>query len=100
MDKLTTEMARLVGERIVYEGVPCEVIDVLTEGPSLVLARRDSGSDVIQRDEHGDPRRRVPRTYTVPLHSEVTSDLHPIVLMLAGEEQAARLRQLAGLTGP
>ena len=99
MNELISEMARLVGERIIHEGVPCEVIDVLYEGPSLVLARRDSHSDVIQRDEHGDPRRRVPRTYTVPLHSQNGPDLHPVVLKLAGEEQAARLRQLAGLSG-
>lgn len=100
MDQLIAEMSRLLGEHIVYEGVPCEVIDVLIEGPSLVLARRDGAESVIQRDEHGDPRRRVPRTYTVPLQSEITPDLHPVVLRLAAEDQLARLRQLAGLTSP
>jgi hypothetical protein len=97
MHELINEMARLLGRRITHQGVPCEVIDVLTEGPSLVLERLDHDDNVIQGDEHGDPRRRVPRTYTVPLRSEIHTELHPVVLELAEPEQAERLRRLAGL---
>ncbi len=93
MNQLLTELHALIGREVDYAGVYCQVIDVLSDGPSLVLGRlRDEG--VIQPDQYGDAKRRVPKTYTVPLISEIDHDLHPVVRALAEPEQLEVLRAL------
>ena len=50
----------LVGQRVEYAGDPYRVIDVLPEGPQLVL--QHEREQAIQDDIQGRPYRRVPRT--------------------------------------
>jgi hypothetical protein len=62
------QLRRLIGRGVVYRGVPCCVIDVLEDGPSLVLRDREGWAR--QTNQFGEPRREVPETYTVPVHGE------------------------------
>jgi hypothetical protein len=94
MNELLNALAALVGREFEYEGRRCEVIEVLAEGPTLVLAC-DGGS--IQADQFGEPRRRAPNTFTIPLLSEVEAELHPVLRSLADTDEGARLRGLTGL---
>jgi len=50
----------LIGQRVEYAGEPYLLIDVLPEGPQLVLQHERDQS--IQDDIQGRPYRRVPRT--------------------------------------
>lgn len=93
MTDLIKLLQSLIGRRLMYDGVHCQVIEVLTEGPSVVLTRiGDEG--VIQPDQYGDARRRVPQTYTIPLLSSIEDDLHPVIRAAADDEQIERLRHM------
>ena len=50
----------LVGQRVEYAGDPYRIIDVLADGPQLVLQHEQELA--IQDDIQGRPYRRVPRT--------------------------------------
>lgn len=93
MTELLQTLRGLIGREVQYEGVLCQVIDVLVDGPALVLGRRGQRG-VIQTDQYGDARRRVPQTYTVPLRSRIESDLHPVVRAFTDAREQAQLRRL------
>lgn len=58
----------LIGCRVEYAGEPYSVIEVLPEGPQLVLQHRDR--QAIQPDLQGRPYRRVPETVCLDLRDE------------------------------
>jgi hypothetical protein len=93
MTALLRELHGLIGLEFEYQGAYCEVIEILSDGPALVLACR-TGGERIQADQFGEPRRRAPTTYTIPLLSEVEDDLHPVVRALVDAERETRLRAL------
>lgn len=93
MTELLRTLQSLIGRGGEYEGVPCQVIDVLADGPALVLGRLGAGG-IIQADQHGDARRRVPQTYTVPLRSALGADLHPVLLAFTDAAEQQSLRRL------
>lgn len=68
-------LRRLIGARVVHQGAECVVIEVLEDGPSLVLQDRVSRS--IQDDQFGEPSREVPETYTVPVLAADRRAFHP-----------------------
>ena len=98
MDKLSTQLHGLVGRRVVYDGVPCQVIDVITDGPSLVLACTDA-EGIIQPNQYGEARRRVPQTYMIPFWSQVRDDLHPVLRALLDERECEAFITLARSAG-
>jgi hypothetical protein len=70
------QIERLLGRRIIYAGTVCQIIEVLGEGPCLVL--QDCGhQSVIQADQFGDARRWVPRIFTVALYNLRRDGLNP-----------------------
>ena len=74
------DLRRLIGQSVLYHGICCRVIEVLEDGPSLVLA--DGGKNrEIQDNQYGEPNRTVPRTYTVPVRAG--AELHPDFLELS-----------------
>jgi len=85
-------LRELIGRQSMVDGVHCQVIEILENGPCVVVCET-LGSE-IQSNQYGDPQRRVPRTHTLPLKSTVHDDLHPVVCTLAGAELAERLRRL------
>ncbi|QKT04854.1 hypothetical protein HUS23_14055 [Ectothiorhodospiraceae bacterium 2226] len=57
----------LIGRRVRHQGQDCQIIEVLDDGPTLILQGDDA---VIQANRFGEAHRRVPHTYTVPVCDE------------------------------
>jgi len=73
-----SELQSLIGRTAVYEGRVFTVMELLREGPSLVLVEQ-AADRVIQSDQFGKARRRVPKTWTIPALSRDGSDFSPLV---------------------
>ncbi|HKJ75797.1 MAG TPA: hypothetical protein VKA64_01185 [Gammaproteobacteria bacterium] len=69
------QLRGMIGACVCYRGADCFVMEVLEDGPSLVL--QDVKRTDIQDNKFGDPHRRVARTYTVPIVDEDGRRLHP-----------------------
>jgi hypothetical protein len=83
-DKQTIRMEHLrdlIGLKVNHQGSQWEIIEVLEDGPSLVL-RDCEMHTVIQADQHGEAHRRVPSTTTIPLFDRDGSELNPALLDL------------------
>jgi len=74
------QLRSMIGVQVQHEGEHCEVVEVLEDGPALILA--SIGGNTIQSDQFGNPSRRVPQTYTVPVLAPDGSGLHPAFLAL------------------
>ncbi len=98
MERLLGELQKLIGRQLRYEGCHCEVIEVLAEGPAIVLYKHSPSE--IQANWFGEAQRRAPGTYTLPLVSRVTKDLHPVVLALLSDDEARTIRGLLRLRAP
>lgn len=94
MNDLATTLHALVGRRLIYDGVACQVIDVIVDGPSLVLCRTDADG-IIQPNQFGEARRRVPQTYMIPFWSQVRDDLHPVLRELLTDSECETFALLA-----
>ena len=68
------ELRAMIGMRVYYQGRQGMIIEVLEDGPSLVLQTTSSAS--IQSNLHGHPTRRSPHTLTVRVLSENGMALH------------------------
>lgn len=70
------DLRHIIGKQLNYKGYACEIIEVLEDGPQLVLRILDSepeeselGGDIknpIQANQFGEAHRRTPETFTVP----------------------------------
>lgn len=69
------ELRSLIGRDVSFAGQHCRVIEVLEDGPALVLSC--SADNVIQANQHGDATRRVPMTRTIPVLNREHTELHP-----------------------
>ncbi|MCL4315918.1 MAG: hypothetical protein M1527_03505 [Gammaproteobacteria bacterium] len=65
----------LIGRRVRHHGLECRIIEVLEDGPALVLQDL-SAHDVIQPDQHGEAHRRVAELYTVLAWDAAADALH------------------------
>lgn len=74
------QLRGMIGACVCYRGANCFVMEVLEDGPSLVL--QDAAQTDIQDNKFGDPNRRVARTYTVPVVDDDGERLHPEFLGL------------------
>jgi hypothetical protein len=68
------ELRAMIGMSVCYQGNHGTIIEVLEDGPSLVLQSASSAS--IQSNLHGHPTRRSPHTQTVRVLSENGTALH------------------------
>ena len=75
------QLRSMIGLRLRYEGILCQVIEVLDDGPSLVLQSMNE-APAIQANQHGEATRRTPVTYTVPVLTPDKTELHPLFLAL------------------
>jgi hypothetical protein len=85
----------LIGLRLSWHNRPYTVIDILAEGPTLILAAEDQ--PMVQPDQYGTPQRITPRTFALPLFT-ADGEWHPAVsgivpslaqLAARGEQQIA-----------
>lgn len=84
MPMMTVTVERLracIGREVVCAGERCVIIEVLEDGPMLVLSCL-SGATAVQPNQHGEANRRVPRTRTVPVINHADGGLHPEFLRL------------------
>ena len=79
------QLHTMIGQCVVFKGVYCQVVEIIEDGPSLVLEDLEAHVG-IQPDQHGEAHRRVPKTYTIrvfsPDSNEFTTEflsLEPIV---------------------
>lgn len=75
------QLRRLIGSRVKYDDSLCEVIEILEDGPALILQYIEEHM-VIQADQHGEAHRRVPTTVTVPILNADGHHFHPSFLHL------------------
>jgi len=68
------ELRAMIGMGVCYHGIESTIIEVLEDGPSLVLQSISSAS--IQSNLHGHPTRRSPQTLAVRVLSENGTALH------------------------
>jgi len=79
--KITVEDLRdLIGLRVRYGGMDCQIIEILEDGPSLVL--QNDVAQAIQPDQYGEAHRRVPHTLTIPIFTDDKAELNPDFLGL------------------
>ncbi len=78
MNELISALTDLIGKTLELEGMPCQVIDVLNEGPSIVLHMHNVYE--IQSNQYGEAQRRVPKIRTIPLLSDGNKTLHPLAI--------------------
>jgi hypothetical protein len=87
MEKLDKQSLRvehlrdLIGLKVKHQASLWEIIEVLEDGPTLVL-RDCEMHTVIQADQHGEAHRRVPSTTTIPLFDRDGNELNPALLDL------------------
>lgn len=59
-------LRNLIGRDVHFEGLPCRIIEILEDGPHLILQHKEDHT-TIQPDQHGEAHRVVPSTITVPV---------------------------------
>lgn len=94
METLIPLLRPLLGREALVEGRRVQAVDLIADNgqglPALVLREMD-GPRVVQLDAHGDPRRRTPRTWTLPLCSELRHAIHPVVGHFLQEDERQAL---------
>ena len=78
-------LSHLLGQPLTYQGMRCRVIDILEEGPALVL-QGGAATRAIQANQHGEASRRAPPLFTVPLLNVRRDGLNPLLQDLSGLE--------------
>ena len=79
---ITLEQLRgMIGLKVQHQGLRGQIIEVLEDGPSLVLQNCESVS-TIQPNQFGDANRRVPQTHTIPVLTPDQKELHALFLAL------------------
>jgi len=75
------QLRRMIGLCLLHQGILCRVIEVLEDGPSLVLQSIEEGPS-IQANQHGEANRRTPVSYTIQVLNDTQSELHAQFLAL------------------
>ncbi len=74
-------LRNLIGHEVRFEGQLCKIIEILEDGPHLILQHKEQ-STAIQADQHGEAHRRVPTTITLPVMDNegrsLSSDFHSL----------------------
>jgi len=81
-NQLVAKLKGLIGRSVVHQGKTCTVLELLESEPALVLIS-DTHRSSLQDNQYGNPGRRVPETFTIPLYDEEdSSQIHPKLLRL------------------
>ncbi|EDY86756.1 hypothetical protein GP5015_1555 [gamma proteobacterium HTCC5015] len=82
----------LVGVRGVYRGREFTLIEVMDDGPSVVLEPTET-DNVVQNTAQGEAKRYAQSSYTLPFLSPVNGDIHPVLQDFLGNDILAVLRE-------
>ncbi|MBL8251906.1 MAG: hypothetical protein JNK31_09575 [Candidatus Competibacter sp.] len=72
----------LLDQIVIYQGIPCRVIEILADDPALVL-RDGQDQRIIQANQYGEAGPKAPRTFTVSLLDARGEGLNPELPELA-----------------
>jgi hypothetical protein len=75
------QLRGLIGQRVRHQGAEYHIIEVLEDGPSIVL-HSDESPRIIQANQYGEASRRVPRTVTIAVLTPDKSGLSDAFLAL------------------
>lgn len=75
------QLRQMIGRWVRHQGVSCQVIEALQEGPALVLVS-SAADTTIQPNQYGEAWRRVPEIYIVPVFNPERTALAPAFLEL------------------
>lgn len=76
------DIRQLIGQRVLHRGIRCLVVEYLENEPALVL-EASGPRQGIQDNQYGDPHRRAPEVFTIPVFESPSRDhLHPDLLAL------------------
>lgn len=75
------QLRGLIGQRVIYMGENCCVIEVIEESLSIIVKHEDRDPE-IQSDQHGHARRRAPQTAIIPVLNIAGDAFHPQFLSL------------------
>ena len=82
MISITTEQLRdMIGLKVRYHNVDCQIVEVLEDGPALILEDLEHHIS-IQPDQHGEAHRKVPKTYTIKILTHDKLEYSPSFLAL------------------
>lgn len=70
------QLRAFIGRRVRHKNIECQIIEILEDGPALVLQDCEQHT-VIQGDQHGEAHRRVAPTFIIPLHDDAAGKLNP-----------------------
>ena len=76
------KLKTLLGQTLTYQGIPCQVIEILADEPALVL-RDQNHRTVIHANQYGDAGDHLPKIHTVPLFNLRRERLNPDLPELA-----------------
>lgn len=65
-DLSLADLREMIGTRVRFEGRGWEIVEILEDGPALILQDCNQRT-IIQTDQHGEAHRLVPSTRTIPL---------------------------------
>jgi len=95
---MNTQLYKLIGQETIYQDDSYILIEIIDDGPFLVFqcsAINGRGKKEIQRDQHGNAKRKSLPTFTISCLNEFKTDLHPTLKeMLPPEAQASLLQAL------
>ncbi|MDX1655629.1 MAG: hypothetical protein R3310_10515 [Candidatus Competibacteraceae bacterium] len=77
IDLNAAKLDTLKGATLIYQGRPCRIIEVLEEGPALVLEELEGRE--IQANQYNEPNRRAPRIHSVGLLNVRRDGLNPLL---------------------
>lgn len=75
------QLRQMIGRWVQYQGVSCQIIEALQEGPALVLVS-SAAETTIQPNQYGEAWRRVPETYIVQVFNPERTALAPAFIEL------------------
>ena len=77
------KLKQLLGCTLTYQAMDCQVIEILTDPPALVLQGRLERK-IIQPNQYGDAGDRIIETFTVAVFNPHNTDFNPDLPELAG----------------
>lgn len=80
-DRIIAYLRGQLGIEVIHQGMRCQLLEVLDDGPTLVLQDCEAHT-TIQDNQYGGPWRRVPSIYTIPLTTQDGGMFHPSFIAL------------------
>lgn len=73
---LLRALRALLGTEVLHQGVRCRLLEVIDDGPLLILEDCEENK-TLQENQYGGLWRRVPQVYTVPVLAADGCEPHP-----------------------